>query len=462
MDYAEQKNFLLQSRIWGAGSALALFVAAAVCLRVSGGMAYRFAALVVLLAMTLAIFIYYTPDYLHLTVVPEKRARWSVRIRWRLIAAALVLGLLLTSGVRATLVVLLAVVFLLAANLLARAVAPSYIFFFFWITDFALLAALLLGLRFPLLLGTLLLAMAIHLAIVTAGQKIALWGAFEIAMALLLVLIAGSRQPADTQLILACTGLLLVTALATLALVQRAQRQNAKHIAVAVQELIEFTGYPEERIRRLWAASNQELARNWQAARIADNDPERLAEWYRQNSELYLFALSGYNLEYKRIRSNLNVLKLGRGACLDYGAGNGEILLALAALGHLAAYYDVEGETMKFARQRAARRNLPLKFFTGKQELAASEVRYDTIYSLDVLEHLPDLAGELDFLASLLKEGGLLVFDVPAGATKAHPMHLNHNLDVVAYLQDKGLRDERNLWQRLPFRKEEKYFFRRS
>jgi 2-polyprenyl-3-methyl-5-hydroxy-6-metoxy-1,4-benzoquinol methylase len=85
---------------------------------------------------------------------------------------------------------------------------------------------------------------------------------------------------------------------------------------------------------------------------------------------------------------------------------------------------------------------------------------FDTVFSFDVLEHLPDLPGELSFLSSLLKPGGLFVFDVPAGSTSAHPMHLNHNLNVLKYMRDKGLADERNLMLRLPFRKEEKFVFR--
>jgi 2-polyprenyl-3-methyl-5-hydroxy-6-metoxy-1,4-benzoquinol methylase len=460
MDYAEQKTFLRQSRIWGSVSAVALFGTTAICMDISGGLASQFTALVVLLTAALAIFIYYTPDYLHLTVMLEKRSRWAVRIRWRLIAAALILGLLLSSTNRARISVLLAIGVLVAANLLALRFARRFSSVLLAITDCALLATLFLCMPISLPLETLLIAMAMHLVIVTADRSVGLYAAIASGAGTFLILIAGNHQSASIQSLLSCIGMLAVTTLATLSLVLRAERHNARNIELAAQELIDFTGYPIERIRQLWAVSNQELAKNWQAAEIAENDSARLADWYKQNSDLYLFALSGYNLEYKRIRSNLNVLKLGRGSCLDYGAGNGEILLALAAQGHRAAYFDVEGETMKFARQRAMRRNLPLKFFPSKEELAASDLRYDTIYSLDVLEHLPDLAGELDFLASMLNAGGLLVFDVPAGATKAHPMHLNHSLDVVAYLGGKGLRDERNFWQWLPFRKEEKYFFR--
>ena len=164
-----------------------------------------------------------------------------------------------------------------------------------------------------------------------------------------------------------------------------------------MQELTEFTGYPADRIRELWATSNQQLAANWQQAEPAEDNPEQMAEWYRQNSELYLFAISAYNLEYKRIRSNMKVLRLAQGATLDYGAGNGEILLELARRGHRVAYYDVEGVTMRFARQRAARQGLAIDFFHTKESLAeaARQRGFDTVFSFDVLEHLPDLPGEL-------------------------------------------------------------------
>jgi 2-polyprenyl-3-methyl-5-hydroxy-6-metoxy-1,4-benzoquinol methylase len=277
-----------------------------------------------------------------------------------------------------------------------------------------------------------------------------------------MVVVSFATGPLGRNAFLVGSFLLLIATVGTALLVRRAREQNAKNIAAAMAELIEFTGYPAERIRELWATSNQQLAANWQTAKPAEDNPEQMAEWYRQNSELYLFAISAYNLEYKRIRSNMKVLRLARGATLDYGAGNGEILLELARRGHRSAYYDVEGVTMRFARQRAARQGLSIDFFHSKDALAqyARENGFDTVFSFDVLEHLPDLSGELTFLSSLLNPGGVFVFDVPAGSTKAHPMHLNHNLNVLQYMSAKGLVDERNLMLRLPFRKEEKFVFR--
>ena len=118
---------------------------------------------------------------------------------------------------------------------------------------------------------------------------------------------------------------------------------------------------------------------------------------------------------------------------------------------------------MRFARRRAEQQKLPVEFFCAKSGLSASarQHSFDTIFSFDVLEHLPDLAGELDFLSSLLAPGGILVFDVPAGSTKAHPMHLDHRVDVFAQMRAKGFMDERGLALRLPFKKEEKFVYRK-
>jgi 2-polyprenyl-3-methyl-5-hydroxy-6-metoxy-1,4-benzoquinol methylase len=461
MQYTEQKEFLISSRVWGTGLILVLFGTVLACIKTGKTSSFVLVVLYAALASALAVFIYYTPDYLHLTVDPRKRSRWAVKIRWRISAAALIISGLLAANARERAWVGIAIVWLVALNLFGRRVPKRFVPVYFWLGDIALLAALLFVVRMDLLLASLMLAAAAHLAITVADRPALYWVGLVSGVTVLLTLLAAWWQNVSVVFAVALTGPLLVASLATAYLVHGAEKRNAENVKASIHELNAFTGYPAERILHLWAISNQELAKNWQQAQLAENDHERLKEWYRENSELYLFALSGYNLEYKRIRSNLNMLKCANGSCLDYGAGNGEILLEAAKTGR-ACYYDVEGETMRFARERARQRNLALQFTSTKAELATAAQLdgFDTIFSLDVLEHLPDLPGELDFLASLLNPGGLLVFDVPAGATKSHPMHLNHDLDVVAFMRARGFKDERNLWQRLPLKKEEKYFFR--
>jgi 2-polyprenyl-3-methyl-5-hydroxy-6-metoxy-1,4-benzoquinol methylase len=463
MNYRDQENFLRGSRIWGAAVCLA-FLAVAVCLRLAAGGRWRPAQTVVfmLVALAVAVLIYYTPDYLHLNVTPEKKHRWEINFRWRIVGAVLLLGVLLASSMGGRIVAVVVAALLAAENWIALKQVPSpKLGTYFWTIDLILLFLSLRGVD----AGTaciilLLLAAAAHLAIVRREDRHLQWTLITAFTGLIVVSFA--TAPFARGAFIVGIVLLQVTAAGTLWLVHRAREQNECNIAAAMAELMEFTGYPAERVRELWATSNQQLAANWQQAAPSEDNPEQMAEWYRQNSELYLFAISAYNLEYKRIRSNMKVLRLARGATLDYGAGNGEILLELARRGHPVAYFDVDGVTMRFARQRAARQSLAIDFFHTKEELAQSARQhgFDTVFSFDVLEHLADLPGELTFLSSLLSPGGVFVFDVPAGATKAHPMHLNHNLNVLAFMGAKGLVDERNLLLRLPFRKEEKFVFR--
>ena len=462
MNYAEQAQFLNRGRAWGAAFAGSLILWAALALLgdPTPSTAGRIARGLTLAALAFSAF--YTPDYLHLTVNPGKQIRWAVKIRWRMAAIVFLAGLFLIYGGGSIGAFLAAVSLLAGSNLVVKpSISPRHIAGYFWSIDFVLLAALLLGTRFDLLAGAALLALAAHFSILLCAKRALPWAVVVTACGMFLLVLGGGRRGASLSSSLLAASLMFISALGTALLVRRAQQWNERNVHIAMQELRDFTGYSDDQIRHLWAVSNAALAKNWKAAAIPEDDGEKMAAWYRANSELYLFAISAYNLDYKRIRSSLDVLKFARGACFDYGAGNGEILLELARRGHPVTYFDVEGETMKFARQRAGQRNLSVEFLHDKKDLApgARKHGFDTVFAFDVLEHLPDLAGEIEFLCSLLNPGGLLVFDVPAGSTQSHPMHLNHNLDVTRLLRSKGLRDQRTLPQKLSLQKQEKFIY---
>lgn len=462
MDYRLQQTFLIRSRIWGAACVILVLIAAWVCLSFATTVTTGQAVVFILITIALASSLFYSPDYLHLSVDDLKAARWQIKIRWRIIPAAVILGILLVPNRRGAVIAVIAGAWLAAANFLAKKILRlPYVGAFLLLSDLAVIAGFLLVWHSDLLLASVLSAAAVHLALVTEKKNplgAAIVGGFA---GLLLLFFVAWQRGQSLGFLVAVLAPLAASAIATAWLVHRAQRQNANNISTAMRELTEFTGYPPERVRRLWSVSNQELAKNWVAAGLNESDPEQMAQWYRDNSELYMFAISGYNLEYKRIRSNLGVLRFARGACLDYGAGNGELLLELARRGHPAAYYDVEGASMRFARFRAQKYGLAVDFYRAREELrsAAHKRGFDTIFSFDVLEHIPDLRGELLFLSSLLNAGGVFVFDVPAGATKSHPMHLNHRLNVSECMQSNGMKDARKWFQKPPLRKEEKYIY---
>jgi 2-polyprenyl-3-methyl-5-hydroxy-6-metoxy-1,4-benzoquinol methylase len=464
MNYADQQKYLARSRALSAACSFLVCAVAALCAHASSPLPRGILIECAIVIAALAGSLWYTPDYLHLSVNPEKCLRWQIRIRWRVAAAVLLLGLPVTFNRHGMFVVLASAAWLLAANFVAKSAArPAAVPAYFLATDFALLAGLLFTARVNLLLGAVLFAAAIHVSIVASEKRLLLWTILAAASGGFMILDAANLQGASPAILAAAEGLILISALATATLVHHSLRQNARNVESAMQEIIGFTAYSPDRIRELWSNSNQQLAKNWQVAALPEDDRDRLAAWYAENSELYLFAISAYNLEYRRIRTNLRVLRNARGACLDYGAGNGEIILEVARRGLPATYYDVEGVTMRFAMDRAQRSGFPVQFAHTKEELAAAAKKrgFDTVFAFDVLEHIPDLPGELDFLSSLLAPGGLFVFDVPAGSTKSHPMHLNHNLNVDAHLQAKGLRDARTSWQRSPLGEKGRFIYRR-
>jgi 2-polyprenyl-3-methyl-5-hydroxy-6-metoxy-1,4-benzoquinol methylase len=469
VNFTEQQKYLKRGRVWADLAALLTLVSSFLlwsifCVdgRIPG---IVFTLVIIAVAGSLV----YTPDYLHLNVNLTKRARWQIKIRWRLIAVGFVIGVLSEPTVRGVVTVSVACFCFAAVNIFAKtAVTPRYSSVYFWITDCLLVAALSLITQLHFMVVMAFIIATAHLAIVTCEKHILLWtGVVTVSgSALFLALLlrfSENLEGTPWADFAVCAGLILIFTMTTALLVARTQRQNARNVGIAMHELAEFTGYSDDKIRALWATSNQQLATNWKEAHLDESDREKMTAWYRENSELYMFAISGYNLEYKRIRDSIKMLRYGRGACLDYGAGNGEIILELARRGHAAIYFDVDGTSMRFARHRAERQKLAVEFFHSKDDLAASAKQrgLDTIFSFDVLEHLPDLPGELKFLSLLLNSGGRMVFDVPAGSTKAHPMHLNHHLEINAYMESIGMVEERRLLQSIPFRKQEKYVFRK-
>jgi 2-polyprenyl-3-methyl-5-hydroxy-6-metoxy-1,4-benzoquinol methylase len=462
VNFTEQENYLRGSRAWAAVCAVCVAAVAAYAWKICGITAQMPALIFPVIIAAVCGSLFYTPDYLHLNVNRTKRFRWQVKIRWRLIAVGLLIGLLSDRSVRSVEIVLASCAWLAIVNLLAKRVTttrPSSAYFL--ATDIVLIGTLLSATHIDFLLAIALIAASAHLVSVTEEEASIAQSVYFAFMASALVYYCASTEHDHITAWLA--GAVAACAFASGVLVTRAQKQNRKNFVGAKSELKEFTGYSDDKIRELWATSNEQLAKNWKDAHLDESDREKMTAWYRENSELYMFAISGYNLEYKRIRDSIQMLRYGRGACLDYGAGNGEIILELARRGHAAIYFDVDGTSMRFARHRAERRKLSVEFFHSKDDLAAAAKQrgLDTIFSFDVLEHLPDLPGELKFLSSLLNPGGRMAFDVPAGSTKAHPMHLNHHLDIHAYMESIGMTEERGVLQSIPFRKQEKYVFRK-
>ncbi|MBN8875675.1 MAG: bifunctional 2-polyprenyl-6-hydroxyphenol methylase/3-demethylubiquinol 3-O-methyltransferase UbiG [Rhodospirillales bacterium] len=99
---------------------------------------------------------------------------------------------------------------------------------------------------------------------------------------------------------------------------------------------------------------------------------------------------------------------------LDVGCGAGLAAEALAKRGYDVLGLDAAGEAIAAAEAHAAGAQaggeaLALRYRSGlAEELVAEGARFSVITALEVIEHVPDQAGFLRVLASLLEPDGLL------------------------------------------------------
>src|SRR5262249_28779177 len=135
------------------------------------------------------IVMYYTPDYLHLSVTPERKHSWEIKIRWRIVGAVLVLGLLLGSGLGGRIFAVFAAAWLAGANWLAiKKIPAEKLAAFFWVTDLVLLFLSLIradsGVAAIILVA---LAAAAHLSIVRREDEYVRWAAISFLSGMVVV-----------------------------------------------------------------------------------------------------------------------------------------------------------------------------------------------------------------------------------------------------------------------------------
>jgi len=448
MNFAEQQAFLRRFRTDALLPALGLLAAGVLALDRASAAGPVSKAIFAAVVLTLVYGLHYNPKYLHIGIEEDKKYSWLVRIRFVIAGIVFLLGWLRVESAQEATAAEASGAWIVVTTALARFVVGRYPYrrarlpLFFFATDTAMILVWA-HLWAPWMWIAVFTAVASHLALAVGSEEGWFEAGIVIAGQVLLVYVARELHWGWKSALIA-QAMVLAASLGTAGLARLARERNRRNVEAALRNLTGFTGFSEAEVRQRWQTSNQTLAEDWKRAAPPADDQQALATWYRENSIHYLFASSGFNLRYKQMVFNLDLLLLARGRCLDYGAGAGDLALELARRGHDTVYYDVEGKTMEYSRWRAAQEGLNLAFVSSKEQLRDRDGGFDTIISVDVLEHMPDLAGELDFLCSLLNPGGTIVFNVPAGETETHPMHLVHRLNVKDYMARRKFTDRKS------------------
>ncbi len=99
---------------------------------------------------------------------------------------------------------------------------------------------------------------------------------------------------------------------------------------------------------------------------------------------------------------------------LDIGCGGGLLAEPLARLGAAVTAIDAAPEAIEVAGTHAEAQGLAIDYrVAGAETLAAAGERFDLVTSMEVIEHVADLAAFVAALAALIAPGGLAVLSTP-------------------------------------------------
>ena len=110
----------------------------------------------------------------------------------------------------------------------------------------------------------------------------------------------------------------------------------------------------------------------------------------------------------------LSLLSKDKNTCiLDLGCGNGYLVAHLLSLGYNAYGTDASAEGIAIAKKANPDRFFIQDLSTGKLPGELQGLKFDTIISTEVIEHLYDPAGFVDFCKKAINSKGDVIISTP-------------------------------------------------
>jgi 2-polyprenyl-6-hydroxyphenyl methylase/3-demethylubiquinone-9 3-methyltransferase len=150
---------------------------------------------------------------------------------------------------------------------------------------------------------------------------------------------------------------------------------------------------------------------NHDPAEIARFDSLAQRWWDAEGEFKPLHTMNPVRVAYIDQRVQLNGKRV-----LDVGCGGGLLCEAMARRGARVTGIDLGETTIEVANLHAMESQLDIRYLRqsveehAQHQQAQNEGGYDVITCLEMLEHVPDPAGVIDTIATLLKPGGHAVF----------------------------------------------------
>ena len=155
----------------------------------------------------------------------------------------------------------------------------------------------------------------------------------------------------------------------------------------------------------------------------------------------YPFELAYWHMKRWQKKFRECVVSLSSGNVLDYGGGVGDLCIELAKTGLNVSYGDVQGKNWEFAKWLFEKKGYNIKMIDLGNGVIPKNMMFDTIISIDTIEHVPNPEVALEDIATHLKNDGKLVITALncPGTTEDNPMHLTMEFDAEEYLNSLGI-----------------------
>ena len=148
--------------------------------------------------------------------------------------------------------------------------------------------------------------------------------------------------------------------------------------------------------------------------------------WDREGPFAMLHRLNPLRLSYieRLVAAHFGLAARGQSFAslrfLDMGCGGGLLSEPLARMGARVTALDASPETIEIAKAHAVSQGLKIDYRVGTDETlyreraakgkgSAAARSYDVILIMEILEHLPDVAGTVKRLGAMLSPSGLLI-----------------------------------------------------
>ncbi len=209
-----------------------------------------------------------------------------------------------------------------------------------------------------------------------------------------------------------------------------------------VNNLAEYSNLGEKEV--IWLLMSAERL-NGDLWHILNPKTKEEIEQFYSTCPFYVFELAFWHMKRYQKQFREDVINLAKGNILDFGGGIGDLSIELTKKGFSCDYADVYGVIFEFARWLFRKQGCEIEMINLSKDNLSK--KYDTIFCIDMIEHVIEQKQVLENLVTHLNpKGRLIITNLNATVLARHPMHFPMKFDGEKYLGSLGLSKSERPW----------------